>query len=242
MSSDDPRTPPSDPTRMEPEPPEPQGVGPMHEPIAREMAEPRDGYEPMPLWLIFFCLALMGWGGWYLGNYSGGWDAQVYDERPAARAPGEAAPAAAAVDPMVLGSRVYNNCRACHQADGSGVPATYPPLAGAERVLARPDTLARIVLHGLEGPVVVRGNPYNNAMPPWRHLTDEQLAAVLTYVRASFGNDAPPVDPELVAAIRRETEGRRRPFTDAELNEVEASLPAPAASAAAGSAGAGDGS
>ncbi len=44
----------------------------LHEPIYREMAEPRDGYEPMPPWLVFLCMAIMGFGGWYLGMFSGG--------------------------------------------------------------------------------------------------------------------------------------------------------------------------
>ena len=48
----------------------------LHEPIYREMAEPRDGYEPMPTWLVFLCLAVMGFGGWYLGMFSGGFRAE----------------------------------------------------------------------------------------------------------------------------------------------------------------------
>ena len=50
----------------------------LHEPIYREMSEPRDGFEPPPTWLVFLCLAIMGFAGWYLGMYSGGFRADVY--------------------------------------------------------------------------------------------------------------------------------------------------------------------
>jgi len=191
----------------------------LHEPIYREMAEPEDGYEPPPTWLLFLCLALMGFGGWYLGTYSGGFDPAVYDERARGAGAAVVEDVAAAVDPMVLGARVYNNCMACHQREGGGVAGNYPPLAGSEWVQGRADVLVALVLHGLEGPITVRGQSYNQVMPAWAHLTDDQVAAVLTFVRASFGNSAPAVAPELVAAVRDGVAGRRDPFTDTELEE-----------------------
>ncbi len=190
----------------------------LHEPIARELAEPEDGYEPPPTWLLFFVLAVMGFGGWYLGMYSGGFDPSVYDERGWTRGPAPAAePATAGVDPMVLGRRVYNNCMACHQRDGGGVAGNYPPLDGSEWVGGSPDALAALVLHGLQGPIEVAGQTYNQVMPQWGHLSDEQIAAVLTYVRGSWGNRAPPVSSELVAAVRAATDDRRQPWTVEEL-------------------------
>jgi mono/diheme cytochrome c family protein len=185
----------------------------LHEPIYREMAEPEDGYEPTPTWLLFLCLALVGFGGWYLGTFSGGFDPSVFDERARATGAKAVVKEAAPVDPMVLGARVYNNCMACHQRDGSGVAGNYPPLAESEWVQGRAEVLAALVLHGLEGPITVRGASYNQVMPAWSHLTDEQIAAVLTYVRASFGNAAPAVAPELVAAVRDREAGRTAPFT-----------------------------
>jgi len=167
------------------------------------------------MWLLFACLALMGFGGWYLGMYSGGFDPTVYDEH--SRGAGDAvATEAEVVDRVVLGKRVYNNCMACHQRDGAGVAGNYPPLAGSSWVTGRADVFANLVLHGLEGPITVLGEQYNQVMPPWRHLGDDQVAAVLTYVRASFGNSAPPVATELVAAVR-EGGDRSKPWTVAEL-------------------------
>jgi len=201
-------------------------VGDLHEPIYREMAEPREGYEPPPAWLIFLCLFIMGYGGWYLGMYSGAFKANVYDEHPGASAgvvkPVEQAPE----DPMVLGKRIFNNCMSCHQANGKGLTGNYPPLDGSEYVNGRPDVAAAIVLHGLEGPVTVHGETFNQVMPSWKHFSDEQIASVLTYVRASWSNRAGPVAPEVVAAVRKATGGRQGSLRAADLEELAAAQPA----------------
>ncbi len=201
----------------------------LHEPIYREMAEPRDGYEPPPTWLVFLCLAIMGFGGWYLGMYSGSFSPDVYNETggPVGGLRVEVE-SGAAVDPMVLGKRIYNNCMACHQRDGLGVPGNYPPLTGSEWVHGAPGLLAALVLHGLEGVVEVKGETYNQVMPKWSHLTDDQVAAVLTFIRGSWDNAAGPVSPELVAAVRAQTSGRARPWTAPELEEFATSFAAPA--------------
>ncbi len=200
----------------------------MHEPIYREMAEPRDGFEPPPTWLVFLCLAIMGCAGWYLGMYSGGFRPDVYDEKGWQSGAGQSQVAEVArLDPMVLGKRVYNNCLACHQQDGLGVPGNYPPLDGSEWVRERPAAMTAIVLHGLEGPVEVQGQSYNQVMPKWSHLTDEQLAAVLTFVRGSWGNQSGPIEPGFVAAARAQTADRSSPWKVAELELFEAAFVPP---------------
>lgn len=204
----------------------------LHEPIYREMAEPRDGYEPMPTWLVFLCLAVMGFGGWYLGMFSGGFRADSYSESGwGSSAPSTAAPAKE-LDPMVVGARVYNNCAACHQRNGEGVAGNYPPLAGSEWVSGSEARLAALVLHGLEGSITVRGQSYNQVMPAWGHLSDDQIAAVLTYIRGSWGNSAGAVAPELVAEVRSRTESRRRPWTADELDRLAIPIAAPEAAGA----------
>jgi mono/diheme cytochrome c family protein len=90
-------------------------------------------------------------------------------------------------------------------------------LAGSEIVLGDDVTLVRIVLHGLKGPVTVAGSTYNGEMPAWARLSDEQIAAVLTFIRGSWTNDAPPVDTAVVTAIRKETTEQRPAWTWAEL-------------------------
>lgn len=200
----------------------------LHEPIINELAEPRDGYEPIPVWLIILFFGLLGWGGWYLGNFNGGWNSEVYTEDPKVRLAAALAMAKPTpVDPLVLGKRVFTNCQACHQAAGTGIEGTYPPLAGSELVRGEPEPLIKILLHGLEGPITVKGKPFNNVMPAWGgKLSDEQIAAVLTHIRQSWGNSAGAVSPELVAKVRKETASRTAPWTYNELGAHGSAAPA----------------
>lgn len=111
-------------------------------------------------------------------------------------------------------------CAPCHQLNGSGAAGVAPPLAGSEWVAGPPERLARIVLHGLYGPVQVGNQTWNLAMPGLGAsgaIDDENIAAVLSYIRRAWGHRTPPVEPELVAAVRRETKDRALPWTAAEL-------------------------
>lgn len=123
-----------------------------------------------------------------------------------------------------LGKRIYNGpyCAPCHQPSGMGTPGTFPPLAGSEWVTAEgPGRIIRIVLNGLTGPIEVAGQQYNNTMLPWRDtLKDEEIAAVLTFIRSEWGNKAPPVTPDQVAKVREATKGRATPWTVDELKQV----------------------
>ena len=126
----------------------------------------------------------------------------------------EAAPAGgeavAAIDPatMKLGEQTYAVCMACHQATGMGLAGAFPPLVGSEWVLGDPARPIAIVINGLMGEIEVKGTKYNNVMAGLGGaLKDEQIAAVLTYVRNSWGNSASPVDVALVTAIREELKG-----------------------------------
>jgi nitrite reductase (NO-forming) len=93
-------------------------------------------------------------------------------------------------------------CAACHQFSGQGVPNTFPPLAGSDFLKADKARAIGIVLNGLTGEVTVNGQTYRSAMPPQRQLSDQQIADVLTYVRASFGNKLDAVSAGEVAAAR----------------------------------------
>lgn len=208
---------------------------PLHEPIWREMTEPRDGHEPAPVWLVFAFMMLLGWGGYYLGTLSFDFRADVFD-MSGLPAPVPAAAESVALDPLVLGKRVYNTCSACHQRDGAGLAGVYPPLAGSAVLLGPPEVPAAIVLHGLEGPWEAGGRTYNNAMPGWEgKLSDEQVAAVLSFTRASWGNAAPQVSDTLVAAVRQRSAGQRQPWRAASLADFAAAwaASAPATEAAA---------
>ncbi len=118
------------------------------------------------------------------------------------------------------GGQLYTTyCSACHGLDGKGVPAANsPPLSGSPWVAGPADRAVKVVLHGLEGPVEILGKNYNLTMPPQGAvLPDDQIAAVLTYVRSSFGNKDEAVSTELVTKLRSETAKREKPWTAPEI-------------------------
>jgi len=200
-------------------PPDRHDVAQLHAPIMREKTEPRDGYEPVPLWLVGLFGVLIFWGGWYVAQYSGGWRADVLDPHPEARFAGTTAREEAPVDPVALGGRLFRvNCESCHQSDGRGVTGQYPPLAGSSWVNGEPYRLKRILLNGLEGPIEVEGTTYNGNMPVFGdRLNDSRIAALLTYIRQAWGNAAGAISTESVAATRAAVQDRRQPWTADEL-------------------------
>jgi putative membrane-bound dehydrogenase-like protein len=112
------------------------------------------------------------------------------------------------------GREVYRNiCQACHQPDGRGQERLAPTLLGSVLTLAQPEVPVRILLNGKEGP--------DGLMPPVGSvLSDDQIAAVLTYVRREWGQSATAVDAATVANVRALTAGRSRPWTEAELMKM----------------------
>ena len=97
-------------------------------------------------------------------------------------------------------------CATCHQADGKGLPGSgFPPLSGTEWVTGSEDRLIKIILKGFMGPIEVNGKSYEGQVPmtPFEGLLkDQEVAAIATYIRNSFGNKASVVQPEKVAQIR----------------------------------------
>ena len=106
---------------------------------------------------------------------------------------------------MAKGERVYNaNCAACHQPNGKGLTGAFPPLAESDYLKGDRKKVMTAALFGLSGPITVNGVDYNGVMPSMGHLPDEDLAAVLTYVFKSWGNDGAAVSVAEVAALRAE--------------------------------------
>jgi len=113
------------------------------------------------------------------------------------------------IDPAVmeLGKQQYMLCLACHGQNGEGAPNIGPPLANSEWVNGPVENLVRIQLRGLKGPITINGQVYEfpaGMVAMGAGQTDENIAAVLTYIRNSFGNSAPMVTPEMVAAHKGE--------------------------------------
>jgi mono/diheme cytochrome c family protein len=101
------------------------------------------------------------------------------------------------------GKRVYDQyCKACHLADGAGMRGMHPPLIRNKTVNGNTDKLIDVTMKGMSGKVTIDGVEYNGIMPPHTHLTDQQIADVLTYVRQNFSNNTGPVTPEEVAKRR----------------------------------------
>ncbi len=186
--------------------------------------KPDDGahYKMLPLVLLFVFSGLIFYAGTYLNHYSARYDATVFDENGQST---KGVTVVAKVDPMVLGKKNYELvCITCHQSNGQGVPGVYPPLADSEWVNGSEERVIRIVLHGLKGPVTVKGTTYGTAAMPvfgkvagsGYNWSDDKIAAVLTYVRASFGNKASAITPEQVAAIHAK-EGDRKEWSAEEL-------------------------
>jgi len=122
-----------------------------------------------------------------------------------------------------LGEQVYRreaHCITCHQADGQGLPAAqFPPIAKSNWVNGNPERLIRLAMHGLMGPIEVNGvkMPGQVPMTAFKGLSDDELAGVLTFVRNSFGNQAPPIQPSQVAKVRAATKDRNGFYTPDEL-------------------------
>lgn len=202
-------------------------VSQIHGAIRREKQEPQQGSEPLPVQGFVFVAVILAAGFMYLGMYSGGFSGDVYDERAgmagtAAAGGGAEAEIDPAVQLMNLGKRTYTTyCQSCHQASGLGVAGVYPPLVGASWVLEDPKTPTLIVLHGLQGPIEVKGNVYNNVMQQWgTALSDKEIAAVISYVRNEWGNSASMIDADFVSGIRDEFSGRTDAWSADELKAL----------------------
>ena len=178
-------------------------------------SRPEDTFEPVraetpapvPTWAWVLFLVVGAWAMWfaasefreYRGQQAAATVASV-QVAPTSRAPSTSGPPSWAA----LGEQVYGNkCAACHQLTGQGLPGVFPPLKGSTVVTASdPTDHIRTVLRGLSGKTI-GGVAYGSAMPAFAdQLTDDEIAAVLSYERNSWGNQAAPVKPEDVLARR----------------------------------------
>jgi mono/diheme cytochrome c family protein len=121
---------------------------------------------------------------------------------------------------MKRGQTVYSRtCIACHQPTGLGIAPVFPPLAGSEWVAMSPSIPVRNILHGMTGPVTVKGTTYNSMMPAVAGLSDGDIADVVTYVRNSFGNTGSVVTEDDVKAIKAKYADRKTPWTAEEFQK-----------------------
>ena len=125
------------------------------------------------------------------------------------------------------------NCSACHQAEGQGLSGAFPPLAGSDFIKnSSKEKLVEIVLKGLQGKITVNGVEYNNVMPGMSHLSDKDVALVLSHVLNSWGNPGGTIAAADVSKARGDlqvssdlAQGERHPdTTQAEMSYQAAPL------------------
>jgi len=145
-------------------------------------------------WIKFGCAA--AWAVWVCLGQGG-----AAPDAPAGRDVLTVLPAQAGGGPAPGEYATY--CAACHQANGQGMPGAFPSLVNDPIVNGDPHYLARVVLYGLQGRIVVNGKPYSSAMSGFADkMNDVQMADLLTYIRSSWGNKAAEVSPDVVKAER----------------------------------------
>jgi len=177
----------------------------------------------MPIWIITLTLVLLFLGAVFFDHHSGWFDRQVYSPYQSADELAAAQPKSGAAAAAARGKKVYETmCGICHGNDGLGKPGQAPPLAGSEWVLTKGfDRLTRIPLAGLSGPMQVAGKDWNLAMAPMgAAMSDADLAAVLTYIRTSWGNQAGEVNADDVKAIRAALGARPQALTGEQLKAM----------------------
>ena len=188
-----------------------------------EPPEPSAGTARLPVWLILALALLLVWAARHAAKNAGGFDPLVYAPYQSSNQLAKAQPVFDSGALVNRGRAVYARlCSQCHQYTGMGDPKKAPPLLGAEWVLgAGPGRIGRILLDGFTGEVAIKGKIWNLNMPPWKEqLSDEDIAATLSYVRNEWGNRAPVIRPEQISKIRAAETSRSAPWTSVELTRI----------------------
>lgn len=197
----------------------------LHQSVMREAADPHEAIDPGPRWFYVFTIVTLVVGGFYLGRHMGEFGTATHiGYLPPETVTAAISDSKSEAAPQISGATIYNGkCSSCHQADGKGVPGAFPPLAGSPYVTGDAAVTARILLHGMQGPLEIAGQNYNGIMPAWKALlSDDEIAAVISHIRGNLGNKAPAVDAEFVAKVRQETSDRTAPWTADELDKIGA--------------------
>jgi len=186
-------------------------------------AEPTSTLTTLPMWLVVLMLLLFFWSAVSFDRRGGGFEPKVYGPYVSVPDVKRFQPRPRGGPNLSRGKVVFEmTCALCHNPDGMGKPGQFPPLAGSEWVNAPgPNRMIRIPLVGLTGPIKVKDQEWNLAMPAMgAALSDDDLAAALSYIRQAWGNKAPPVTAEQVKAIRTELGNRAQPVSADELKAI----------------------
>lgn len=191
----------------------------------RENPDPSEGNTPVPKTVIVLIILVLLWAVGYIILATPSNDApELGDRRTLADLMPRAGSANGTVGGAVDGAQIFAaQCVACHQANGAGLAGVFPPLAGAEYLIGNEKLSINILLHGISGKLTVKGNVYNGMMPNFGDkLSDDEIAAVLSHVRTSFGNSASKIEAATVKAVREEGKDRTTPWDgDKELSALK---------------------
>jgi mono/diheme cytochrome c family protein len=170
-------------------------------------AEPTATRSTVPMWIIVVTMLLVFLGFVYFDRHSGWFDAKVYAPYGTADQLANSQPVSEAAKMFMVGKKNFETyCGSCHGNDGMGKPGQAPPLAGSEIVNAKGfHRLCCIPLEGLNGQIRVKGQDWSmNMAAMGAALPDADLAAVITYIRGSWGNKASDVSADDIKTIRAE--------------------------------------
>jgi mono/diheme cytochrome c family protein len=193
-----------------------------------EETEPTVGPAIVPIFFILLLGCMVFWGLNYLDGHAGGFNPQVFEPYDSLAEVASKQPYDPAGHELAVGKAIFDKtCALCHQPNGLGKADQFPPLAGSDWILApSPARIGRIVMKGLTGSVRVttpRGPvSLNLTMPPPGDFVgnDEDVAAVLTYVRQQWGNNGSRIAPEQIKAIRAASAGKNGAWTQDELEKI----------------------
>jgi mono/diheme cytochrome c family protein len=198
---------------------------PTHQSVSNTPGSPEPGARgaTVPVWLIVLMVLLLYWGGIYFDENGGWFNKQVYAPYKSIAEVEAYQPVRGGID-LSHGKALFeSNCALCHGVDGMGKPGQAPPLAGSEWAQGNPAHMIRIPLYGLTGTITVKGNTYTGLTMAAMGATysPSDLAAVLSYIRSSWGNKASPITAAQVEAVKKEVGNRTVPWTPEELNALK---------------------
>ncbi len=173
-------------------------------------AEPTATRSTAPMWIIVVTLMLLFLGFVFFDKHSGWFNAKIYAPYSSTEQLEAFQPKSGEAALLAVGKAKYEMvCGICHGVDGRGKPGLFPPLAGSEWVTTKGiNRLAHIPLTGVMGAIKVEGQDWNlNMAAMGVVLSDDELAAVLSYIRSSWGNQAGPVSADDIKKIRSEIKG-----------------------------------
>jgi mono/diheme cytochrome c family protein len=185
--------------------------------------EPAAERSHLPMWILGLMVVLLYLGAVYFDHHGGWFNAQVYAPYASADELDSYQPKSGAAAELAHGRKVYEQvCGLCHGVDGLGKPGQAPPLAGSEWVMTKGiQRLTHIPLVGVNGNIQVEGKDWNMSMAPMgAALADADLAAVLTYIRGSWNNNASPVSADDVKAARATIGAHPQPMSGDQMKTM----------------------